>query len=329
MKPVFSVIIAAQDRTKYIVEAINSVRTQSIDPKFYEIIMVTNFPFDIEDVNIKRFTCTEEGAGAKLAVGIENAEGKIIAPLDDDDLWESHRLERIHALMSKDQSIVYYHNRSLKIDESGKLIPDRSIREDTNSVVKFTGDSSFRIIRKMQSMRVDWNSSSIVFKKDILAENLELLKSIERSPESLFFYSSLLPDATIAVDFASLTEYRIHAKNTSTLKTVITLDKNIIAENFRHHLNDGKLIEKKANEECESVAPKLKAAMRNNLDDMMHLHLLEDSKDPKTIGRYMGMYLRIVMPALSFYDIVLLTLGFISLINHAIARAIYLSKFRL
>lgn len=326
LKPIFSVIITAHDRTRFLNEAIDSVKSQSLDPELYEIVVITNFPHETGDKKIRTIVCKEKNAGATLAEGIESARGSLIAPLDDDDMWEPHRLEKIRELMSNDQSIAYYHNQCIIVDEQGNQKPDLVAENKSTSVMKFSGNARYRDIRKMQSLRADWNSSSIVFKKVIVTKNLDLLKKISKSVEMLFFYSALLPSATIAIDTSRLTKYRIHGGNTSTIGLSGNKDEQTVTQNFKHHLRDCTIIEDRANKECSSRDAKLLASKRNMLDDRIHLSICENNAGRDIIGRDILSYISVAAPAFSFYDLLLVSLGVIRLVNPAIARTAYFTK---
>ena len=55
--PYISVIITAYNRKEYLLDAINSVINQTLDKKYYEIIVIKNYnDSKIDDFNIVQFT---------------------------------------------------------------------------------------------------------------------------------------------------------------------------------------------------------------------------------------------------------------------------------
>lgn len=96
--PVFSVIIPAYNSERYITSALDSVRCQTY--KDYEIIVINDGSTDntpkivssyIEKYKdscpIKMFHQENKGVGGARNTGTNNADGRYIALLDQDDIW--------------------------------------------------------------------------------------------------------------------------------------------------------------------------------------------------------------------------------------------------
>lgn len=98
---IFSVIVPTHNRIPYLREALHSVQVQTFDD--FECLVISDLPsefFDVnelvESLNDSRFrflSGRRPGANASRNLGVEEAKGKILAFLDDDDLWRVDNLE--------------------------------------------------------------------------------------------------------------------------------------------------------------------------------------------------------------------------------------------
>ncbi|MEO6219162.1 MAG: glycosyltransferase family A protein [Ginsengibacter sp.] len=95
----FSVIIPTHNRVNYLHRAIESILNQTYQT--FEIIVVNDYPEDRNDINnlLSKFNNiriihNEFTGGGNMArnLGVLNAEGDIIAFLDDDDVWLPDKL---------------------------------------------------------------------------------------------------------------------------------------------------------------------------------------------------------------------------------------------
>jgi teichuronic acid biosynthesis glycosyltransferase TuaG len=98
--PIVSVIVTTNNRQEYLSETIRSILNQTFQD--FELIIVDNFSnYDffklIESFNDKRLKSLQNNNSGIISinrnVGIKVAQGKYLAFCDDDDLWESNKLE--------------------------------------------------------------------------------------------------------------------------------------------------------------------------------------------------------------------------------------------
>ena len=103
-EPKVSVIIHSYNRYEYLVNALRSIENQTY--KNFEIILInddsdqreyyeTNFGPKVKKIDIKKSE-TPEWKGSRQAlinIGVDHANGKYIALLDDDDIWMEKKLE--------------------------------------------------------------------------------------------------------------------------------------------------------------------------------------------------------------------------------------------
>ena len=75
----------AYNRKIYLREALESVVNQTLDSKFYEIILVANFNPNIDAMGGKNIVViySNDPPGSALSMAMEKAKGRIIALLDD------------------------------------------------------------------------------------------------------------------------------------------------------------------------------------------------------------------------------------------------------
>ena len=112
--PFFSVIIPVFNRAGSLARAIESVRAQSFQD--FEIVVIDDGSTDDPHAVVTSFTdpriryCRQANAGGGAARnrGIDEAEGAFVAFLDSDDVFLSHHLASMHALLTDTTRIVGY-----------------------------------------------------------------------------------------------------------------------------------------------------------------------------------------------------------------------------
>ncbi len=217
-----SVIITAYNRKDFILQAINSVINQTIDKTLYEIITITNFEYSLESVpkNLKLKHIYSEGSvGEFLQKGIEASEGDVIAFLDDDDLWQKNRLEKIVTVFSTVQGISYYHNSQRHIDINGNEISNLSLSGFNKRLRKLSplivNVSDIDKIMKLLKFLPFANLSSIAINRITARSILPLLGNIESSTDVFFFWCSIIFGTRLYIDSETSTFYRLHNLNST------------------------------------------------------------------------------------------------------------------
>lgn len=120
-KPLVSVIMPAWNREKAVVSAIHSVLQQSYSE--WELIVVDDGSEDgtiaaargFTDPRVKVVERPHLGVSSARNAGIDAAEGKYIAFLDSDNVWETDYLEIMVASMEKDQIEFAYAGLSFEV----------------------------------------------------------------------------------------------------------------------------------------------------------------------------------------------------------------------
>jgi glycosyltransferase involved in cell wall biosynthesis len=126
-----SVIIPTYNRSEYLHQALESIFTQSVSP--FEIIIVddgsTDNTADIVRVfgpKVRYFRQDHKGVSAARNLGLEVAQGEIIAWLDADDLWEPNFLATLVPLLAADQRLDAAYCGYVHIDTTGNILPQSS-----------------------------------------------------------------------------------------------------------------------------------------------------------------------------------------------------------
>ena len=188
-KPIFiSVLIIAYDRKEFLIDAIESVKSQTLDKGYYEIIVIKNYQDKtiddwISKNNIKNIYSLNQTLGAKIAEALNYVKGNIISFLEDDDLFLNIKLEYVYSLFKNSEDLVFYHNAIEFIDDKGNLLNKRST------------DPAF-------------NLSSMSICKDILDDNL--LNKIPTAVDTIIYFKALDSGKKIVYNDKILGYYREH-----------------------------------------------------------------------------------------------------------------------
>ena len=178
-----SVIVPCYNAEKYISEAILSVQKQSFSN--WELIIVDDCSTDKSESIIAEFVRRDSrikyiklphNTGSPAAprnVGINKAQGDIIALLDSDDIWYPKKLEeQLECMKRNDCSIVY--SNGIMIDESGKYKKDIIKRPFVDY--------------RTTLYRFELSSSAVMFKKSVIGSaNFE-----SRPKEDFVFWLGVL-----------------------------------------------------------------------------------------------------------------------------------------
>jgi glycosyltransferase involved in cell wall biosynthesis len=105
--PLVSVIIPVHNGERFIRRTLVSALAQTYDP--IEVVVVDDGSTDqtativetaaVHDNRIRLFRTQKSGVSAARNLGISQARGKLIAPLDADDLWHPEKIARQVGLM--------------------------------------------------------------------------------------------------------------------------------------------------------------------------------------------------------------------------------------
>lgn len=220
MNPLVSVIVTAFERKEFLMDALRSIDRQDVPQEVFEVILVKNFSDKIIDNY-----CNEKGIttiimngtiGEYLSCAIKKSKGNIIAFIDDDDEWVPEKLGIVIKTFSANKDIGYFHNNYFYIDYSGKIV---RFKRNVEGRKKYFSDFIFSFANeapsKLFQLDVDFNSSCIAIRKDIMLPFYDDLSKIKSGPDAFFFFLSLLSNVSVYVSSRKLTKYRVHSMNLS------------------------------------------------------------------------------------------------------------------
>ena len=230
-KPMISIIITAYNRLDFIDQALESVTRQTLDPSFLQVILLTNFDYNLNLMRSKYhsiFVIKANGTiGHFLYLAMLKAEGEIIAFLDDDDIWVNNKLEIIMNKFLQNNDIYYYHNSVEYIDIKAKEIKYKRPLDSRKKYLKENGTFAFSMsnpdshsIKFALMISGDFNLSSICIRRSLVSSSLVHLLRVEGSTDAFFFWLSIISGHTLYFDFSKLTKYRLHNHNSSSMLTL-------------------------------------------------------------------------------------------------------------
>lgn len=218
-KPIISLIITAYNRKEYILESIKSALNQTLNKKFFEVIVIKNYEDPIIDEfikenNIKMFI-SDGIEGEYTYLALKMAEGEIISFLDDDDIMNETRLERVFEIF-RDNKIGYYHN-NFEVIMDNKIIRSKLINSPNYSSFRITNRNKLGYVYKVDKRQLYLNNSCISIRKEILNSKRGALRYQNANIDRFIFISAMLSDLELYFDNFVLTSYRIHNNQTGAL----------------------------------------------------------------------------------------------------------------
>ena len=162
-----SVIIPYYNKKKFINKTINSAINQTY--KHIEILIV----YDDENIDDLKFineikkkdkrivviqNKKKKGAGTSRNIGISNSNGKYIAFLDADDIWETNKLEK---------QIKFMDTNNLDISHTSYYV----VNEKKNILGKRFAKNFFLLNELLKSC--DIGLSTVVIKKDLINDEIK------------------------------------------------------------------------------------------------------------------------------------------------------------
>jgi len=218
MKPV-SVIIVAHDRKEFIMDAVRSVLNQSISKNLVDILVVKKFKDNVIDSfllkeGIKNIYVQENNLGAKVAIGIQNCEGKIVTFLEDDDIFELNKINFVLEAF-KNKGLCYYHNQYNLIDSASSSFTE-NVETNKGKTIFFNRDvRNINLIRKAVKIGGFFNLSCISIRKSTILKYVDILSKMHVAVDNFMFYLALDSGGEMLIDSKILTGYRIHNSNDS------------------------------------------------------------------------------------------------------------------
>lgn len=235
--PKVSVLVSAYDRTVFLEHALRSILSQTIAPSLVETVLVTNLspqalresPAVSRLLDVLRVRIANSDSryfGTFRAVGIEQCHGDVVCFLDDDDVWDTRRLEIVSREFSQLDTLIYFHNSQFFIDRAGcrlsrgkglELLHHFSVAKWPKSV-SLSAKSALSHLPTLANLDAHFNSSSIAVRLCVLREVLDSFKKVPSHDDTFHLVSAILADGDLRFDARPLTGYRIHDANRSTIR---------------------------------------------------------------------------------------------------------------
>ena len=125
--PKITIVIPAYNSLPYLPQTMGSVFSQTLTD--FEIIVVNDGSIDetekyvsqIEDPRVKLVSQSNQGLAGARNTGIDHAQGEYIAFLDDDDLWESTKLEKQLRVLEENPEVGLVYTWVAYIDEQAQF----------------------------------------------------------------------------------------------------------------------------------------------------------------------------------------------------------------
>lgn len=135
-----SVIVALYNGEKHIVEALDSVLRQNFPPK--EVLIIDDGSTDsslavvqqyirqqaIAGVNFKIISQNNEGQSSARNRGLIEAQGNLVAFLDQDDVWEPHHLLESCIAFDEQTNLGWTYSDFNVCDDEGKIIQKEKLK---------------------------------------------------------------------------------------------------------------------------------------------------------------------------------------------------------
>jgi glycosyltransferase involved in cell wall biosynthesis len=235
-QPYISVIVTAYNRRKYLPFALRSLEAQTLPRDKFEVIVVKNFEDRESDSIVSRNgwkVVYEDGTyyGRKILAGLEKSRGDVITFLEDDDMYVSNRLEEVYKAFTSYDSLVYFHNSQIIINENGNVLerPPHSISISKNliggSPIVIDADKLRGLAKRYNVSVIDlalkvraypWhNNSSLAVRRRVLEAEAHLVRELPTTFDVFALANSVRTGGLLYFTDEKLTLFRVHGENWS------------------------------------------------------------------------------------------------------------------
>ncbi|MFI5414029.1 MAG: glycosyltransferase family A protein, partial [Candidatus Lutacidiplasmatales archaeon] len=224
--PAISTIVVAHDRRRYLRDALTSLLRQTLPRREHEILVVKNFAESeldawCESQSIRTLLEPDSRMGAKVATALGSCRGPVVCLLEDDDLFEPGKLERVAELFSGSPATGFFHHGFTTVSPDGapvevpriwqKRMPGTGTREVTIQV----RGRDLAAVRAAWRYHPDFNNSSIAIRRDVVTAQRDRLRKIDLVVDSFLFYCALSSGTDLAVSREPLSRVRVHSESVS------------------------------------------------------------------------------------------------------------------
>ncbi len=231
--PLISVIVTAYRRRQYLYNALLSVKAQTLPRDKYEVIVVKDFEDPQVDSLIKEMGwrsvySDEEYQGRMYINGLKEADGDIIAFLDDDDTYMPNKLEYVYNVFSQNPDVGYLQHSYRHVDTSYRdismfgreapknLVLQSELKLTWNEVSKYKErgyPDPILYISRSYRLYPDRNSTSIVVKRELMDRHKDLLNGLIYEIDNFLFAAAVADRVSMFFSDARLSSWIYHGGN--------------------------------------------------------------------------------------------------------------------
>ncbi|MGI0140309.1 MAG: glycosyltransferase [Thermoplasmata archaeon] len=222
-----TVIVTAFHRRTFLSDAVASVLDQRFPPDRREVVVVRDFdgdlPTDRRGPGVIDLRPTLSESGAYINAALEQTSGEIVTFLDDDDLWETSRLEWIRDKFDRDPDLGYIRNANRTVDRHGRHLPTNRRGIEEGRIWEPIGAHPRRLTDTALNepsaaaviLAAPGNSSSIAVRRSVIEPVRYYLKDVQFALDSFLLYAALASGRTLLFDPTVLTWVRLHHEELS------------------------------------------------------------------------------------------------------------------
>ena len=218
-KFLFSVIIPTTDpnRLPLLMRAIDSLQNQDLDHSSFEIIVVSNYAFDLNreiDISIRIINTDLRNLGSKLVIGAMNASSDVLALLEDDDTFSVNKLSTVNRVFPNDSKLGYLKHALKLVSESGAELYDPDFMDVRRNLYFKSGTELIKSISLKNIGNFHSVVSSITVRRSVIEKIAPCLMQINFNSDLALLLSAMSSDFSLLFSTDRLTNYTIHQSGT-------------------------------------------------------------------------------------------------------------------
>lgn len=211
LSPKVSLITAARNAERYIVQTIESVRAQTFQD--WEYIIAEHGSTDgtvaairrfLDDERIRLISVARKGKAVGRNAAFAESRGRYIANIDADDLWEREKLAKQLKVFERRPDIALVYTGVKFLNE---ITHTEKIR------IPFDLSKSADPLKHMLTIDNPITHSSVLFRKDLFFDGRYQYEELEKVDELITYWRVLAACNKAGFIPEPLTVYRIHAES--------------------------------------------------------------------------------------------------------------------
>ena len=323
-----SILIYTFNRRKYLLQAVDSVLSNDLDPLKYEVVVVKGFvdkEIDgyLSKNNIKSLLVDDKSLGLKIAKGVSECEGDFICFLDDDDEFELNKLAVIKNILEQNDRVDFIHNSLIIMNEEENII-NLNPKENVSENITYTpGVDQYSTLSKVMRHRGDWYLSAMCIRRSILENTVNTLENINQSVDKFIFHVALNFGREMIMIAERVTKYRFHQSTTTYRGTI----EEFINRRETFFENSVKVFYKIV--EISKGRPGWNVAKCQLLQHRINLYFISNNQDHKITNSELLEYVRCLKYNYTRYQIIWIFSYLIRKMSFRISKTLYYKFFEL